>query len=307
MRAFLAVAEHGSFSRAARALYVSQPAVSVLIKKMEAQYGIALLDRLGKRVELTEAGRVVADYAKRMLALSQEAQDAVAELKGLVRGRVVVAASTLPGTYLLPRAIGTFSSRYPAVATTLVISHTRAAQQRVVENEVDFGVIGECENPPELDRVPYVDDELVLIVGPDHPLSQKSRVTLRDLRPHKFICRERGSGTREIIERQMARKWPERRVAMEFGTVDAVKQAVMAGLGVAIVSKHAVKLEVSAGRLRTFRLPQFDLRRTIDIVQRRDKRLSPAAQALVDILLEGRQVGGRRAHSGGRRRAMKEQ
>ncbi|MFQ5808621.1 MAG: LysR substrate-binding domain-containing protein, partial [Armatimonadota bacterium] len=261
LRTFLAVAEHGSFSRAAEALYVSQPAVSVLIKKMEAHYGTPLLDRLGKRVELTEAGHLLVDYARRLLALGQEAEDALGELKGLRTGRVLVAASTLPGTYLLPHAIGAFSSRYPDIAATLVVSHTQAALKRVVDNDVDFGVTGESENPPELEAVPYVDDELLLIVAPQHPLAEKSRVAVRDLKRYSFICRERGSGTREVIERALANKCPDRRVAMEFGSVDAVKQAVMAGLGVAIVSKHAVELEVCAGRLRTFRLPRLRLRR----------------------------------------------
>lgn len=285
LRTFLAVADRGSFSRAAEALYVTQPAVSVTIKKMEAHYGTPLLDRLGKRVELTEAGRLLAGYARRMLTLGREAEGALAELKGLRTGRVVVAASTLPGTYLLPAALGAFSSRYPDISTTLAISHTQAAQKRVVDNEVDFGVIGEAENPPELTAVPYVDDELLLIVAPHHPLAQRSRVTLRDLRRQPFICRQPGSGTRQVIERQIADRWPDRRVRMEFGTVDAVKQAVMAGLGLAIVSKYAVELEVEAGRLRSFRLPQFGLRRTIDIVFRRDKRPSPAARALLAILL----------------------
>ncbi|MBM3499687.1 MAG: LysR family transcriptional regulator, partial [Armatimonadetes bacterium] len=186
-RTFLAVVDQGSFTRAGEALHVTQPAVSLLVKRLEKHCGLPVLDRSGKRVIVTPVGQALAEQARRLLAVAGETEDVVRDLQGLRAGQVTVAASTLPGTYLLPPALAAFGAEWPKVSVRVALDDTRVAQQRVLRNEVDFGVMGQTQHPPGLTAVPYATDELVLVVARTHRLAQRRQVGVRDLAGLGFV------------------------------------------------------------------------------------------------------------------------
>lgn len=284
LRIFQTVARLGSFSRAAEELGISQPSVSIQVADLERSLGVDLFEQLGKRIYLTDAGRVLEDYARRILALAEEAETAVAEVKGLLRGRLAIGASTTPGTYLLPRILGHFQERFPQINVTLEIANTRRIQERLLRNELDLGVVGWEVTSHNLVAEPFLEDELVLVIPPSHPLAAAGTVSAQALREHRVIMRERGSGTREAVEAALGEVGVVLVPAMEFGSNEAVKEAVAGGLGIAILSHLAVVAETASGRLVTLGLGDVKMRSRVYIVHHRDKRIGQALKAFLDML-----------------------
>jgi DNA-binding transcriptional LysR family regulator len=284
LRIFQTVARLGSFSRAAEELHISQPSVSIQVADLERELGIELFEQLGRRIHLTEAGRVLEEYTRRILGLAEEAQTALQEIKGLRRGRLAVGASTTPGTYLLPRVIGRFQELYPQVSVTLEIANTRRIQERLLRAELDLGVVGWEVTSRDLQGDPFLDDELVLIVPPAHPLSTAGVAHAKELRDHRLILREQGSGTREALEAAARGAGLAVTPAMELGSNEAIKEAVAAGLGIAILSRLAVAREAEAGRLVVVPMPDLVIRRRFYLVRHRDKRLSQVLKAFLEVL-----------------------
>ncbi|MGN6697643.1 MAG: LysR substrate-binding domain-containing protein, partial [Thermomicrobiales bacterium] len=239
LRVFAAVAEHEHYSRAADALRISQPALSVHVRDLERYFGVALFERAGRNVRLTDAGRLVQDYARRILALTVEMDEAVEDLRGLRAGQLRLGASTTIGEYLLPDALAAFRRQYPGVEVAVEIANTARIADRLRHGELHLGVIGEPLANPDLELTPYRDDELVLIVPPDHPWATQT-ITIADLGTAQFVVREAGSATREVAEAALNAAGVRRTEALELGGTEAVKGAVAAGLGVAFVSACAV-------------------------------------------------------------------
>lgn len=284
LRIFQTVAKLGSFSRAAEELGISQPSVSIQVADLERSLGADLFEQLGKRIYLTDAGRVLEEYARRMLALSAEAETAVAEVKGLLRGRLAIGASTTPGTYVLPRILGHFQERFPQINVTLEIANTRRIQERLLRNELDLGVVGWEVTSHNLVAEPFLEDELILMAPPTHPLATAGAVSAQALRDHRVIMRERGSGTREAMEAALGEAGVVLVPAMEFGSNEAVKEAVAGGLGLAILSRLAVAAEMASGRLVTVGLADVKIRRRFYTVHHRDKRIGQALKAFLEML-----------------------
>jgi DNA-binding transcriptional LysR family regulator len=285
---FVAVAREGSFARAAGRVHLSQPTLSEHVAELERELGARLFFRHGRRISLTEAGRVFADYAARLLSTAESARQAVADLDGLRRGSLLVGASTTPGLYVLPRIVADFRRRYPGVVLALRIANSRAIEERVHRHELDLGVVGgHVLGAEEHCLAAGLVDELVLIVPPRHPWARRGTIGLRELREEPLLMREEGSATRQLTERALQRVGLPSRSAMELDHTEAIKQAVMAGLGIALVSRHAVRGEVASRRLAILRVRGLRLRRHFHVIHDEQRPLSASARAFV-ALLDGR-------------------
>jgi DNA-binding transcriptional LysR family regulator len=285
---FRAVAEAGSFSRAAESVHVSQPAISMQVAELEAQLDLTLFHRLPRGVKLTAAGQLLFGYAQRLGALADEAQRAMAELKGLHRGRLSIGASTTIGVYLLPDLLGEYRRRYPEIDLQFDIANTEQIVNRLVDGTLDAGLTeGLPPNRDELDNVIFLRDELVPIVRPDHPglATGSEPLTLRELCAEPMILREPGSGTREVIEGALAKRRQKlQRIAMVLGSTEAIKRAVAAGLGVAIVSHLTIQTELALGRLAILSVRGFQLTRPLLRLCCRNREQDPATLAFLALL-----------------------
>ena len=282
LEVFLAVARAGSFRRAAERVHLSQPALSQHVSALERILDARLLDRKGRAVNLTEAGQVLQDHALRVFAALAGAREAIAELDGVSRGSLIVGASTTPGIYLLPAVIGRFEREYPQVSVHLHIANSRVIEERVRANEFDLGVVGgHGLGPGEECLAAGVLDELVLIVPPGHPWAARRRLDPSRLGQERFLTREEGSATRTVTEQalQHARVKIGRR--MELGHTEAIKQAVMAGLGVAFVSVYTVRGELETGRLHRVRLRGLAIKRHFHVLHNEARALTARARAFV--------------------------
>ena len=285
LRVFLAVARHQSYSKAAEVLYLTQPAVSMQVRALEEALGVALFERVGRTLSLTEAGREFFSYAQKIAALLDEAKLVMEELNGLKRGRITLAAVSTAGAYVLPPLLGAFRERYPGITISLEVTNRATVQKRFLQNEVDLVVMG---RPPEgVPHVaePFLPDEMVVIASPAHPLAKVSRIPVERLAQQVFILREAGSGTRLAAEEFFKERGVTISVGFELGDNSAVKEAVAAGLGVAILSKHTLRMELYLRRVIILDIQDFPIHRQWYVVHREDKRLSRATSAFKSFLL----------------------
>src|SRR5919201_4325033 len=272
LRAFAAVAREGSFSRAAGTLFVSQPAVSKHVASLEAELGTKLIVRGRRGVSLTPSGQVLADYVLLAEALLVNARRALASGGDAQLGKLAVAASGIPGTYLLPEPLSRFHERHPAVEIDFRLATSGGALDLVRTHEVEIAVVGGLTVPAELDSEPLLEDEIVLI-GP--PSLAGRRLRPRDLEGWTWISREEGSATRAAVE---AARWQLglREVrTLELPSWEAVKLAVAAGGGVAAISRFALSLELETGALAILEVPRWRLTRSIAAVTARGVPLTP--------------------------------
>jgi DNA-binding transcriptional LysR family regulator len=285
LRSFLAVARCESFTRAAEETHLTQPAVSAQIVMLEREYDARLFDRIGKRIEITEAGRVVLAAAEDILRRVEELNEEMRDLEGLKRGRLRLGASLIVGIYLLPEAIGLFKKTYPKLELTLRIEYARHIVEHVLAGDVDLGIIGEG-NPICDERLvvePFARDELVLIVDPRHSWAGRKSVSAGELGGESFIISEKGSATQQIIVSRLAEAGAALNVEMELGNIEAVKRAVEAGLGISIMSRCAIERDVEERRLVAIKLSDLPMARNLSFVRRRGQRASNAARAFMDF------------------------
>jgi LysR family transcriptional regulator, low CO2-responsive transcriptional regulator len=287
LQVFHAVATAGSFSRAAReVLHISQPAVSKHVQALEEELGVPLLQRVGKRVILTEAGRIVQHYAEQVLALATDTQQALRELHGLQRGTLRLGASSTPGIYLLPPVLATFVKRYPGIALELEIANSQRVVDGVLARQWDLGMIGIPLAHPHLNVQPYWRDTLVLIVPPHHHLAIRPAVTLADLVGETWIFREAGSASGQVVKDVLNGAHLVQDHTLVLQGSEGVKQAVMAGLGIAMVSRFAITLEVQQGVLRVLPITDIQVERDLCLIWRQDSRLPAAVHAFLEVLHE---------------------
>ena len=287
LEVFLSVAKHLNYTRAGEEVNLSQPSVSVRIRQLEDELGTKLFEQLGKKVALTDAGLVLIPYARRVITAVENAQSAIDELRGLERGTLRIGASTTPGMYLVPQLIARFNDRYPKIAIHLGIKDTQQIEESVLRNEFDFGFVGGHLVGDEVDVFPWLRDQLVLIVAPDHPLVKKGvkkgSIQSDDLRNEKFILREPGSATRAAISHHMENSGLEIDPVMEMENPESVKKAVQSGLGIAFISRFAVEAELKTRSLIAIRVRGLRIDRELKIVYRRDKHLGQAAKAFIEM------------------------
>ncbi len=290
LRLFHAVAQHGSYSRAAEALDLSQPSVSVQVHQLERALGSYLFYQVGRKLHLTEEGKLLLQYSGQIFALEKKAERAVREMSGLEQGHVIVGASFTIGTYMLPKILGEYYKRYPGVEVQLEVGNSYDVQERVLRNEQDIAFVGRNISHPLLDVEAYAVDELVIIAPGDHPFSQRPSMSLKDLATEPFVLREKGSATRQLLEEQLHQKEIDYEVALEVGGPEGVKQAVAAGLGVGIISKDAVIWETESGRLATINVPELYLRRQLYEVHLKSRPLSRAVDSLRTLVNQANHV-----------------
>lgn len=286
IRVFQAVASHLSFSRAAEELSISQPGVTFHIKGLEKEYDTDLFERVGKRLYLTEAGRTLAGYVQRLTVLEEEARVALEELRGLESGLLVVGASATIGIYLLPEVLGEFRKRHPGIKVSLRVGNKRHTIERLLGNELDFGLVAGPVTDPFLVAEPYLEDELVMIVSPAHRFAREPVVYPGELRRETFLVREPGSGTQELMEERLSQLGIVPADTMQLGSTEAIKQAVAANLGISIASRYSVEAELAVGRISTANVPTLKMHRRLLLLHHKDKRLSRTAVAFRLVLQE---------------------
>lgn len=296
LEVFLAVAREKSFSRAAKRIHSSQPTLSEHVAELEDELGKKLFFRRGRarEVTMTEAGRVFEQYAATAVSAVEGARQALADLDGLAHGSLLIGASTTPGLYVMPAIVAAFRAKYPGVDLKLQIANSRVIEERVRANELDLGVVGGHElGPGETCLAAGLVDELVLVVPPRHPWS-----TLRQLPPDRLaeqplLLREEGSATRRVTERALQQAGVRFRPGMELGHTEAIKQAVMGGLGVALLPVCAVRGEVESRRLRAVRLRGLRVQRHFHVIHNEARMLTASARAFIRTLEEeGRRHAG---------------
>ncbi len=285
LRIFQAVAQHGGYSRAAAALYLSQPGVSLQVKALEKSIGLPLFEKVGRTLHLTEAGRELLSYSERIFTLLDETRLVMEELGGGRRGTIKVAASTTAGIYVVPTALGAFHRQSPGVKLTLDVLNRFTVQKRLLDNEVDMAVMGLIEDAHDLEVARFVPNELVVIASPRHPLAGQSQIPLEDLSDDMFLLREVGSGTRIDTERLLTARGLRLKVGMELRSSGAIKQAVAADLGIAVMPLAALELELVTGRLVVLDVIGFPVHRYWSLARRAGSHPSAAAAALWDFLI----------------------
>ncbi|SIS79604.1 LysR family transcriptional regulator [Phaeovulum vinaykumarii] len=286
LQVFAAVARHASYTRAAEELHLTQPAVFTQVKQLEDALGAVLLDRIGKRLFLTEAGQAVLSTARETLEGIERLEMQLADLQGLRRGRLRLAIVST-AQYFLPRLLGDFCTENPGIEVALTVTNRQTVIARLAANEDDLCILGQ---PPEgLDVIanPIARNPILVLAPPGHPLAGGTAVPFAALAEAPFILREPGSGTRAAAEKFFSEKGIRPQVRMELGSNEAIKAAVAAGLGLAILSQDTITLEVDTGRLVVLDVQGFPLMRTWNVAHPRGKHLSVAATAFLAHLARG--------------------
>ncbi len=291
LRILKAIAAEGSFKRAADSLYVSQPAVSLQVQNLERQLDVPLFDRGGRRAQLTEAGHLLLSYGEKIITLCQETCRAIEDLQNLQGGTLIVGASQTTGTYLLPRMIGMFRQKYPDVSVQLHVHSTRRTAWSVANGQVDLAIIG-GEVPPELqeslDILPYAEDEFALILPSNHSLAGMKSIPKEELYKLKFISLDSQSTIRKAIDRVLTRCDidPKRlKIEMELNSIEAIKNAVQAGLGAAFVSSSAIERELENATLHRVHVDGVEIKRMLAAIVNPNRYRSKAAEAFAQEIL----------------------
>lgn len=284
LQVFEKVASRLSHSRAAEELYLSQPAVSMQIKQMEQNIGLPLFEQMGKQLFLTEAGREALHYSRAILQQLAEMETVFDGMKGLERGRLTLSVVNTANAFM-PQLLAAFCRRHPGINVTLQVANRDAVLKQLADNSTDLAILGQPPQGMDLTAAPFMDNPLVVIAAPDHPLAGKKRIKVAQLAEETFLSREQGSGTRSAMERIFAQHHIQPRIGMEVETNEAIKQAVQAGMGLGILSLHSVELELETKRLAVLDVEHFPLLRHWHVVHRSNKRLSGAAQAFREFLL----------------------
>lgn len=289
LRVFLRVADYEHMTRAALDLALTQPAVSRTINSLEREAGVPLFERQGRRIVLTDAGRTVQAYARRIIALGRDLEESLASLRDIEAGEVIICASKTTGVYLLPPVIAQFRTLHPHIALQLTIHNSHGVTEQILAWQADIGLVeGDISAlPPELAVEVITTDELVLVVAPTHRWNSLERVTPEMLETNELLLREQGSGTREVIERAFHQQGVQVSPLLTVPENETIKQLVMRGMGAAILPALVVQREVVALDLRRVPIVGMDLRREFSLVMRADKQLSRAADAFCTLLRPG--------------------
>lgn len=286
---FYLVAEQGSFSAAAQALHMTQPAVTMQIQSLEDYFGSKLLIRSTKKLELTEAGRALLPYAKDAIGLMRSTEEAMAAFATKLQGRLQLGASLTIGEYVLPRLLGPFGKQYPDISIALKVMNTAQIMDEIAGHQLNFGLVEAPVHHPDMISEPVMADELKLIVPSGHPLTARERITLDEVVTYPFVLREKGSGTRQVMETELIRLGflPDRLDAtMELGSTGAVKSAVEAGLGITIISPSSVKHERELGLVEVLDIEDARFKRQFYSVHLKSMLLPGSAVTFLNYLRE---------------------
>lgn len=284
---FCKVVELKSFSKAGETIRLSQPTVSSHIKDLEDHLGCRLIDRMSKEALPTKAGELLYRYAKRLLALRNETETAMAEFKGKIKGTLVIGGSTIPGGYLLPQIVGAFTQQFPDIFISLVIGDTQKIINDTLEGMIEFGVVGARSGSKKISQEKLLDDEMLVIVPKHHPWSDKKSISVKMLLDEAFIIRESGSGTLKSIAASLSSvgySIDDLKVVAQMGSTESVRQAIKHGAGISILSTLAVAEEVKAGALSALAVDGLNLTRRFYLTWHKSRSLSPLSEAFIGFL-----------------------
>jgi len=286
LRLFTAVVDQGGFTKAASTLNLSQPAISKSLKELEDGLQLSLIDRSARSIKLTEAGRLLYERGRELFGVERVAERELRELRGLKRGVLRVGASTTIATYFLPPVLGRFHLRHPRVRIQASSANTRTILRRLLESKIDLALVEGPVSHPRVDVLPWREDELVVIAPSDHRLLGRDGLSAADLVDEQFLVREPGSGTREVTEAALARSGVQLHNTMRVGGTEVMKQAVAAGLGLAIVSRAAAADQLALGRIAELKVSDLVMRRTLTQLRLHDRATTTAARELELLLAE---------------------
>ena len=285
LQVFESVARHLNYTRASEELFLSQPAVSMQVKQLEESLGIPLFEQLGKRVHLTVAGQEVLGYVRSITQQLDELEGVLNRIKGLSGGRLLLSVATT-ANYFIPGLLGSFSRRFPDVTVSLDVTNRETLLQQLHENTVDLVIMGKPPTEADVEADAFLDNPLVVVAPPTHPLAGTSNIPLARLQEEIFLVREHGSGTRIAMERFFSEREMKLKTGMEVGSNEAIKQSVQAGLGLGLLSRVTIEQELMLKRLVVLDVAGFPIMRHWFVVHRKGKRLSLAAQTFRELLLQ---------------------
>ncbi len=283
---FQAVAKHRSYVRAAEELHFSQPAVSAQIRHLEESLGIKLFDQIGRKTHLTQAGEELYLYSQKIFSVIDETMDVMEALRSPYYGRLSVGADTTVGSYVIPGLLGKFRQIYPQVEILLQVLNRAALVEAIFNNRVELAVMGSVPDDAPVEIEPFAFNPLVLVAAPTHRLAGLKNVPIEELGREHFLLREQGSGTRAALEKALEDAGLPLQVSMQVGNNSAIKQGVTAGLGIALISRVAIDMELETNRLVILDVEGFPIIRQWRLVHVKDKYLSATARAFKSFLLQ---------------------
>lgn len=282
---FAAVAQTGSFSRAAEQMHLTQPAVSIQVKNLEEAIGLPLFEQIGRRIYLTDAGRELLAFCDEVFQGLARFEMSLADMKGLKKGALRLAVTTT-AKYFIPRLLGPFCERYPGIEVALKVTNRQRVLERLAQNQDDLYIMGQPPEDMDVEATPFLENQIVVMARRDHPLAARKAVPLERLAEEPFLVREAGSGTRQAAERFFAERGLTPKVRMELGSNEAIKQGIIGGLGVAVLSRHTLSAEGEASQIAVIDVAGFPIRREWYVVYPAGKRLSVVSRAFLDYLLD---------------------
>jgi LysR family transcriptional regulator, low CO2-responsive transcriptional regulator len=285
LQIFESVARHLNHSLAAAELYLSQPAVSMQLKQLEQNIGLPLFEQAGKKLHLTAAGSELLHYARSMLQMMQEMESVFSEMKGLERGQLNISVVST-ANYFMPQLLAKFIQSHPRINVGLSVANRDTVLKQVADNIADLAIMGQPPTEADMVSQSFMENPLVVIAAPDHPFAKKKAIQPSELVSETFLLREIGSGTRSVAERFFASHHLPLPTHMEMDTNEAIKQSVHAHIGIGIISRHSIELELETKRLCILDVAGFPIVRHWHLVHRKNKRLSTAAIAFQQFLLE---------------------
>ena len=286
LKVFCTVAETGSFSVAAEKLYITQPAVTFQIKNFEEYYQLKFFDRMGKKIVLTEEGKVVFDIALRILALQREAEELIRDLKGLSRGTVRIAASYSFGDYYLPYVLKAFHDKCPNISMQITTGNTRQIIEDTLVHKNDIAFVAYHPNNNKLTVHEYIRDVLVAVIPNTHKLAKRESITLNELNGEPLVLREPGSSYRGMVDEAFRRKRIAPLIVVESESTPAIKKMVESGAGIGILSQYVVKKEVEANVFKAKPFTEVEMAHTFYLIHHKDKYFSRALKAFVDVAMD---------------------
>lgn len=284
LKLFESVVRNGSFTRAAEEMHLTQPAVSIQVKRLEEQAGIPLLEQVGRKTFPTAAGKRMLVAARDLLGRLEQLDDELESLKGEIRGPLQLSVVTT-GKYFMPHLLGHFLQQYPGVEPHLKFTNRARVMERLLNNEDDFVVMGQVPDEDRLVAYPFLENILGFVAPAGHPLAGRRSLDLEEVLRERYISREPGSGTRGVVERLLEAQNLQVEPYMELSSSEAIKQAVLAGIGIGVLSLHAVHLEEAAGKLVVLDVKGFPIRRRWYAVHLKGKKLSLVARTFLDFIL----------------------
>lgn len=285
LKVFESVARHLSFTRAAEELFLTQPTVSLQIKQLENLVALPLFEQMGKRIYLTEAGQELYQYSRAIAQLIADMELALDELKGLERGKLNISVVST-ANYFAPHLLAKFCQRYQGITVSLNVTNRENVLRQLADNLTDLAIMGQPPDGLDIVSESFMENPLVIIAPPNHPLCGQQKIPVKRLAQEVFLVREPGSGTRNAMERFFTEQQITINRGMETDTSEAIKQAVQAGMGLGIMSRHTIELELITNRLMILDVQGFPIMRHWHIVHRKNKRFSKVAKTFKEFLLK---------------------